>query len=908
MADYELEDEHCTGCGSVINEGNVITLDDQVWHVKCFRCSSCSSAFQTNSNILILNHQPVCESCSHICEVCKTPILDKAVLSGEKEGRTYHQRCFRCSSCQQPLEPNQCFLTPQGLECPKCHQTDPSSKEETTPDTDKSIAPISDEHTQPNPPVANNGTNSHPNPNPNASPNPDSDSDPTTRSPTHLNPSHFEPPTRSSSITKRPTRSHSLRTPTEQKSRHRKRQSMMPPRSYSDNRLEGPPTLPPLPFVDDKVLEENINEIIKGVREVQVGKENPTVAEESTPLSPILSDDEKPRDESSTPTGLEENGDLSTDVTSEVVSLKALNRQLVEQLEQVREDLLKEARLRQEMEEKYKSLEAERDVLLQSHEEYTNQKKEAVNMYKILSDNIEHLSVQKEEMETVIRELQLQKEGLYTELDSLSRRKQTELDSLTIPDEKKRESFLILSNGYLESMNYAEASPNPPVTSPPKLVEPLSPSFNYPLEKPSDDKLRRRSAVVNQYRDVDYANQGLTISYEENESPQMNEGEYQATPGYNHALDVPKSDGKKESKKFKWMGGSSFKSKGKPPTQPSNSGERESDPDNTPPTSNPKVKYKKSNSNSQVSNKAHTFVTHTFIRPLKCDHCGEKMWGLQNKEMRCQLCGFHSHTKCAGVAAYDCPGHIQAAKGVVNMFGNELEEQLRFEGREIPIVVELCIDAVEMRGIMLEGIYRKSGPTSQMREIQSALARAASGEGPLPNLGDPEEFSDITAVTSVVKQYFRELPIPLLTYDLYKDFMDALYIDVEEERLAQFKVILSHLPKAHYDTLKYLIMHLIRVQAYESVNLMGTKNLAVVFGPTLMRNLDPSQEFYDTARKNAVVEYLLCCAEDLFEEEYAGSGSGDVNGSPAITYDYYEPENGPVDLNPSYNTMETNYH
>ncbi|KAK9761581.1 Rho-type gtpase-activating protein [Basidiobolus ranarum] len=859
MADYELEDEHCSGCGLVINEGNVITFDDNVWHVKCFRCSSCHASFQTNSNILILNEQPVCESCSYTCEVCKNHIHDQAILIGDKEVQAFHQRCFKCYSCHQPLEPNEYTSTNKGFQCSQCHSSDSLLSEEISPEISTDMESLSQDDVEFIPPIANPIE--------------------TNTSPLIPGRPHIEPPTRSSSITKRPTRSHSLRTPTEQKSKFKKRQSMMPPRSHSDLGLEGihgPPTLPPLPFVDDAILEENINQIIEGVRQTQLNSvEDPS-------LSSSVTDEEKSsEDNTDIGTDVIETSDIvessPLDISSEVISLKALNRQLVEQLENVREDLLKEAKSRQDIEEKYKVLEVERDLLLQSHEEYTNQKKEAVNMYKILSDNIEHLSVQKEEMETIIHELQLQKESLYLEIDSMSKKKQIELDSLSISDEKKRESFMILSNGYQDS-NYANFNN-------PLVVEPLSPSFNYPLEKPNDEKLRRRSAVVNQYKDTDLS-QSLAISYEESEFPSMNESEYQNTTPYNNALEVPassKADGKKESKKFKWMGGSSFKSKGKSTSAP-NSNEREPEPDNTPPASNSKIKYKKSNSSSLLTNKSHTFIIHTFIRPLKCDHCGEKMWGLQNKEMRCQLCGFHSHIKCSNLAAQDCPGHIQTEKeasgGVVNMFGNELEEQLRFEGRDIPLIVELCIDAVEKRGIMLEGIYRKSGPTSQMRDIQSALARAANGEGPPPNLEDPEEFSDITAVTSVVKQYFRELPVPLLTYDLYKDFMDALYIDVEEERLAQFKSIISQLPKANYDTLKYLIMHLIRVQEYESVNLMGTKNLAVVFGPTLMRSLDPSQEFYDTARKNAVVEYLLCCAEDLFEEEYQIS--------PTITFDYPE--------------------
>jgi hypothetical protein len=47
------------------------------------------------------------------------------------------------------------------------------------------------------------------------------------------------------------------------------------------------------------------------------------------------------------------------------------------------------------------------------------------------------------------------------------------------------------------------------------------------------------------------------------------------------------------------------------------------------------------------------------------------------------------------------------------------------------------------------------------------------------------------------------------------------------------------------------------VEAKSDVNLMTFKNLAVVFGPTLMRSADPDREFLDMGSKNAVVEFII---------------------------------------------------
>lgn len=42
--------------------------------------------------------------------------------------------------------------------------------------------------------------------------------------------------------------------------------------------------------------------------------------------------------------------------------------------------------------------------------------------------------------------------------------------------------------------------------------------------------------------------------------------------------------------------------------------------------------------------------------------------------------------------------------------------------------------------------------------------------------------------------------------------------------------LLKELPRNHYDTLKILMLHLNRVTAQSSVNLMTSQNLGVVFG------------------------------------------------------------------------------
>jgi len=46
---------------------------------------------------------------------------------------------------------------------------------------------------------------------------------------------------------------------------------------------------------------------------------------------------------------------------------------------------------------------------------------------------------------------------------------------------------------------------------------------------------------------------------------------------------------------------------------------------------------------------------------------------------------------------------------------------------------------------------------------------------------------------------------------------------------------IGKLPKANYETLKYLMSHLGRIVSHSHVNRMEARNLALMFGPSLVR-------------------------------------------------------------------------
>ena len=68
----------------------------------------------------------------------------------------------------------------------------------------------------------------------------------------------------------------------------------------------------------------------------------------------------------------------------------------------------------------------------------------------------------------------------------------------------------------------------------------------------------------------------------------------------------------------------------------------------------------------------------------------------------------------------------------------------------------------------------------------------------VPNLTtDPAVLHDIHCVASVLKLYFRDLPTPLVTYDLYPHLVLASKTS-EHVRVEKYKEILLRLPQSHY--------------------------------------------------------------------------------------------------------------
>lgn len=77
--------------------------------------------------------------------------------------------------------------------------------------------------------------------------------------------------------------------------------------------------------------------------------------------------------------------------------------------------------------------------------------------------------------------------------------------------------------------------------------------------------------------------------------------------------------------------------------------------------------------------------------------------------------------------------------------------------------------------------------------------------------------------------------------------------------------IVEMLPTENYDTLQYLLRHLLKITEYRAHNRMHISNLAIVFGPTLMWAATISSNLaLDMMQQNLVVEALLNNYHSIF--------------------------------------------
>ncbi|XP_051266759.1 rho GTPase-activating protein 21 isoform X2 [Dicentrarchus labrax] len=187
----------------------------------------------------------------------------------------------------------------------------------------------------------------------------------------------------------------------------------------------------------------------------------------------------------------------------------------------------------------------------------------------------------------------------------------------------------------------------------------------------------------------------------------------------------------------------------------------------------------------------------------------------------------------------------------------------------VPLIVDVCCKLVEERGLEYTGIYRVPGNNAAISNMQEELNNKGMNDIDIQD----DKWRDLNVISSLLKSFFRKLPEPLFTNDKYADFIEANRTEDPVERLKVLKRLLHELPDHHYETLKFLSAHLKTVAENSEKNKMEPRNLAIVFGPTLVRTTEDNMTHMVTHMPDQyrIVETLIQNYDWFFTEE----GNGD---------------------------------
>jgi GTPase-activating protein BEM2 len=220
----------------------------------------------------------------------------------------------------------------------------------------------------------------------------------------------------------------------------------------------------------------------------------------------------------------------------------------------------------------------------------------------------------------------------------------------------------------------------------------------------------------------------------------------------------------------------------------------------------------------------------------------------------------------------------QTSPSFTKVFGVPIQLVCEREGRDLPMVVETLLQEIESRGIDEVGLYRVPGSVANVQAL-----KAAFDSGQKVNMEDDRWF-DINTVAGCFKLYLRELSEPLLTLELFSEFLSCGNGGNTPENTAKLRQLINQLPAVNYNLLKRLVQHLGLVAEHEQQNKMKPLSLSIVFSMSFYPSSDASHSMVPEqmgAMQNVVNTMIL--NHDKIFEELESDEDGEFTNLPTST-------------------------
>ncbi|XP_044127084.1 rho GTPase-activating protein 1 isoform X2 [Bufo gargarizans] len=187
----------------------------------------------------------------------------------------------------------------------------------------------------------------------------------------------------------------------------------------------------------------------------------------------------------------------------------------------------------------------------------------------------------------------------------------------------------------------------------------------------------------------------------------------------------------------------------------------------------------------------------------------------------------------------------------------QLKDKRPDSSQKIPQVMQETVAYLKQNALSTEGIFRRSASTQVVREVQQKYNIGA--------LVDFKQYDDVHLTAVILKTFLRELPEPLLTFNLYNYVVEFFNLE-PEKKVESARETLKTLPEENYEVLRFLTGFLVEVSSRSRENKMTNANLAVVFGPNLLWANDVAMTLKAINPINTFTMFLLDNQKELFED------------------------------------------
>ncbi|CRL00003.1 CLUMA_CG013293, isoform A [Clunio marinus] len=197
-------------------------------------------------------------------------------------------------------------------------------------------------------------------------------------------------------------------------------------------------------------------------------------------------------------------------------------------------------------------------------------------------------------------------------------------------------------------------------------------------------------------------------------------------------------------------------------------------------------------------------------------------------------------------------------------FGPDLETvEKDSKSKVIPRIVVECVQILENDiNLKTPGLYRVSGNKTVIEALKKKmndkkLSKKESMTSLLKN-------QDVHSIAGVLKMFFRELTPPLMSPQVFRSCTNG------NVTLDQICLYLKEMPACNYETLKYLMAHLKKVEQFSEDNLMNSGNIAICWGLCIFSSsFDPSNsDFFenDISKCNMLCKKMIDFYDTIFKE------------------------------------------